>query len=248
MEEQQLRPELPPVPLDAIDDDDRPPLQQGLSYNPTRPGCDYSGNGPLHWAAHGGYINIVNLLLAAGSDPFFKNRKGQLPMDLAREEGHHDICIRLQSATLGGEKAAKEYQRLRLGNTLHATTMQERVNGRDLSSSEEEEEEVEIIKNDKNVEDVDELDENGKVIKKEKTMEEIREEEDRQNIQFMIHPLCGECNQTNWATREKLLNKDTGCPMDRTKKLVRRNFFFLGVRQFNVVIFNCRRLNYNCYI
>jgi alpha-tubulin suppressor-like RCC1 family protein/ankyrin repeat protein len=208
LEEQQLRPDLPPVPLDAVDDDNN----EQNEMTATRPGIDNTGNGPLHWASHGGYTTIVNHLLAAGADPFMRNTNGKLPMDLAREEGHHTICIRLQSATAGGETAAAAYKKGRLGSSLHTTTMQERVRGIDISSSEEDEENPEEKPEEK-------PEENLENEKKEKTPEEIAEEEYRQKMQFMLHPLCGECNQTNWATRETLLNPDTMGTADRTRKL-----------------------------
>ena len=249
LEDQQLRPDLPPVPLDVIDDDEKLPLgvatrgeatavtssDDGVSTTLSeeeatlkRPGLDYTGNGPLHWASHGGHARIVNLLLASGADPFFENKKGKLSMDLAREAGHHNICIRLQRATAGGEKAAAEYRRRRLGETEHRTTMRERVTGVEISSSEEEEEEEEMQ---------EEMQEGIKVFKKrtdnEKKMDEEKEkenlqkqteekmalEEDERNMQFLLHPLCGECNQTSWATREKLLNPETLGTMDRGKKM-----------------------------
>ena len=195
LEDQQLRHDLPPVPLDAIDDDEKLPLGKATALE--RPGLDYTGNGPLHWASHGGHARIVNLLLASGADPFFENKKGKLSMDLAREAGHHNICIRLQRATAGGEKAAAEYRRRRLGETEHRTTMRERVTGVELSSSEEEEEEemqeemqegIKVFK--KRTENEKKMDEQKEKEKLQKQIEEkMALEEDERNMQFLLHPL-----------------------------------------------------------
>jgi hypothetical protein len=166
------------------------------------------------------------MLLAAGADPFFPNKKGKLPMDLAREAGNHDICIRLQRATAGGINAAAEYRRSRLGQTEHKTSMRERVMGVDVSSSEEEEEEEthEGVREEKvfkkRTEDEKKLDEEREKERREQRTEEEEEaEEDERRMQFLLHPLCGECNQTSWATRESLLNPKTFGTMDRGKKL-----------------------------
>jgi hypothetical protein len=217
LEEQQLRPDLPPVPLDAIDDDIKHPSYPSCTLiTPAAedeidllPGVDRTQNGPLHWAAHGGHSRIVELLINKGADPFLRNKEGKLPLDLAREAGYHGICSYLQKKTKGGLPLAKIYEVKRLGNTLHTTTMQQRVSGMIVSSSEEEDDD------DDNDNEEEQEDEEKKI----KTKEELEKEEDERRLQFLLHPLCAECSQTNWATRKTLLNKDTFGTKDRTKKL-----------------------------
>ncbi len=50
---------------------------------------------PLHQAAAGNHLKLVDLLLEAGADPSCENDTGKTPLDLARERGHDAIIERL---------------------------------------------------------------------------------------------------------------------------------------------------------
>ena len=151
---------------------------------------------------------------------FHTTKQGQLPMDLAREAGHHGIVMYLQQRTRGGVALAEEYKARRLGVGLReqtlTTTMQQRV-GREtiMSSDEEEEEEVSGTAKARGEGNGEEL----VAVVVAKTPSELDAEEDERNMQFLLHPLCGECNQVSWSTRHRLLNKETFGTLDRTKKL-----------------------------
>ena len=139
-------------------------------------------------------------------------------MDLAREAGHHGIVMYLQERTRGGVALAEEYKARRLGAGLReqtlTTTMQQRV-GRETMVSSDEEEEAEVLETAKASEEKG--GENGEGVAK--TPSELDAEEDERTMQFLLHPLCGECNQVAWSSRHRLLNKDTFGTLDRTKKL-----------------------------
>lgn len=44
---------------------------------------DRNGDTALHWAVRNGYRQTVLTLSAEGADPFFKNQRGERPIDLA---------------------------------------------------------------------------------------------------------------------------------------------------------------------
>ena len=50
---------------------------------------------PLHQAAAGDHLELVDLLLEAGADPQCENDTGKTPLDLAKERGHDRIVERL---------------------------------------------------------------------------------------------------------------------------------------------------------
>lgn len=50
----------------------------------------------LYCAARGGWVEIVDLLLAAGADRGFRDRKGRRAVDVARKGGHGDVVGRLE--------------------------------------------------------------------------------------------------------------------------------------------------------
>eukprot|EP01029_Cantina_marsupialis_P002916 TRINITY_DN127909_c0_g1_i1.p1 TRINITY_DN127909_c0_g1~~TRINITY_DN127909_c0_g1_i1.p1 ORF type:complete len:220 (-),score=61.89 TRINITY_DN127909_c0_g1_i1:238-897(-) len=54
---------------------------------------DKQGNTPLHLASTGG---VCKALLRAGAEPIVANRKGQLPVDIARENRYDDVVTQLQ--------------------------------------------------------------------------------------------------------------------------------------------------------
>ena len=56
------------------------------------------GDTPLHWAVEKGTPGMVDLLLAAGSDPDAKGRLGLTPLHLAADRGREDVCLSLLSA------------------------------------------------------------------------------------------------------------------------------------------------------
>jgi ankyrin repeat protein len=47
-------------------------------------------------AAGNGFVDAVDVLLAAGADRSRKQAEGKSAADLARERGHHDLAKRLE--------------------------------------------------------------------------------------------------------------------------------------------------------
>lgn len=54
------------------------------------------GYTPLMIAAGNGFVDAVDVLLAAGADRSLKQAEGKSAADLARERGHHDLAKRLE--------------------------------------------------------------------------------------------------------------------------------------------------------
>ncbi len=59
---------------------------------------DRDGSAPLHLAAAGGHLQVVELLLAAGANPSGKNREGLTAADLAERGDHRAVKKRLEEA------------------------------------------------------------------------------------------------------------------------------------------------------
>ena len=58
--------------------------------------ADNQGNTALHLAAAEGLAGAVEPLLSAGADPRLRNLAGQLPADVARQNGHRDVAALLE--------------------------------------------------------------------------------------------------------------------------------------------------------
>lgn len=50
------------------------------------------GNTGLHWAALGGHLDVVKLLLERGATPALANEKNYVPLDLARFNDKEDVA------------------------------------------------------------------------------------------------------------------------------------------------------------
>ena len=46
----------------------------------------WSGSTPLHEASENGHVEVITALLAAGADKNIKNKKGQTPHDVAKNQ------------------------------------------------------------------------------------------------------------------------------------------------------------------
>src|SRR5207248_7456984 len=57
-----------------------------------------SGGTPLHTAAFTGNVAVLEMLLAAGGDATIVNKKGQTPLELAREFGRREAAAVLHTA------------------------------------------------------------------------------------------------------------------------------------------------------
>lgn len=62
------------------------------------------GTSPLHEAARGGHVEIVQRLLAAGADPECRDSSGKIAADLAAENGHAAIVDVLPTRFLRGNQ------------------------------------------------------------------------------------------------------------------------------------------------
>jgi len=49
------------------------------------------GNTGLHWAALGGHLDVVKLLMESGASPVLANDKEYVPLDLAAQNGKFDV-------------------------------------------------------------------------------------------------------------------------------------------------------------
>lgn len=54
-------------------------------------GKDYDGHIPLHDACRYNFLDAVKILLECGVNTQEKNKRGQTPLDIARESGHHNV-------------------------------------------------------------------------------------------------------------------------------------------------------------
>ena len=79
-------------------------LDRGSDVNAAS--CDY-GNTALHNACEGGHSNCVKELLAHGADRTIKNKDGNTPLDVTKEEGITNLMN--ENRTKNQVKASKEY-------------------------------------------------------------------------------------------------------------------------------------------
>ena len=102
--------ELPPL-LRAARAGDAAALADALAS-----GADVSaraawfGSSALHLAAHGGHVECVRALLAAGAETDAKNDAGKRPFDYARESGHAALVELLANAPSVRALAAQRVQ------------------------------------------------------------------------------------------------------------------------------------------
>ena len=61
---------------------------------------------PLHWAALRGHGSVVDQLVQARADVNLTDMIGNTPLDLANEEGHTEVSVRLLKAA-GDDEAAE---------------------------------------------------------------------------------------------------------------------------------------------
>ena len=50
------------------------------------------GNTSLHWAALGGHLDVVKLLLEHGASPALANERNYVPLDLANFNNHTEVA------------------------------------------------------------------------------------------------------------------------------------------------------------
>lgn len=62
----------------------------------------------LSWACSGGRVGAARvLLLEGGADPSLANAKGETPLDIARDKGHHQCVQLLQVRYTDGRQAGR---------------------------------------------------------------------------------------------------------------------------------------------
>ncbi|KAF4120741.1 uncharacterized protein GMORB2_2745 [Geosmithia morbida] len=66
------------------------------------------GNTGLHWAALGGHLDMVKLLMANGALPALANERNYVPLDLAYFNHHTDVANYFLSQTKGMEDKNQE--------------------------------------------------------------------------------------------------------------------------------------------
>jgi len=53
---------------------------------------------PLHWSVDRCHISLVETLLRYGADPYIESKFGKSPMEIAVNNGRHDIIEILENA------------------------------------------------------------------------------------------------------------------------------------------------------
>ena len=84
-------------------------LDHGYNVNEQESTLDkaLSGYSPLHWAAHKGHKDMVDMLLGRNAIATLKDKHGKLPKQLASGKGFNDIVAKLEAAEQSQAKAAK---------------------------------------------------------------------------------------------------------------------------------------------
>ncbi len=75
------------------------------------------GQTPLHWAALGGHLLVIDLLLAGGTDPCAVDKRGMTALHMAAGKGHAAV---LDSLLRGGAVQVINYQAAQLQDTALA--------------------------------------------------------------------------------------------------------------------------------
>jgi len=85
-------------------------LDHGFNVNEQEPTTDKSLSGyvPLHWAAHKGHKEMLQLLLARGAAVGVKDKHGNCPKELAQKKGFKEIVELLEEAEKKQAKMAKD--------------------------------------------------------------------------------------------------------------------------------------------
>ena len=65
-----------------------------------------SGYAPVHWAAHKGYHEMLQLLLSYGALVTLKDKHGSLPKKLASSKGYNEIVATIEAAEKAQAKKA----------------------------------------------------------------------------------------------------------------------------------------------
>lgn len=98
-----------------------------LSHNPDLVhATDSLGRTGLHWAALGGNVNEVKMILACGGVPNLKDNEGKTPSDLAIENGHKEIVPLLMRGRIPIQNDSEARKTDVVGNLLPEAKSQER--------------------------------------------------------------------------------------------------------------------------
>src|SRR5215468_5059099 len=77
---------------------DVPTLQRLLECDPSLSRAGYFYTEPIHFAARGGHLDSVQLLLNAGADPEWNGYHDGSLIEMARERGHEGVALLLEEA------------------------------------------------------------------------------------------------------------------------------------------------------
>ena len=83
-------------------------LDNGANVNVQITGKHNKGSTALHRAASTADVSLVKLLLDRGADPFIKDERGEIPLDLAKAEGYVIIHGEPENKVIARKKQFKE--------------------------------------------------------------------------------------------------------------------------------------------
>ena len=89
-------------------------------------GTDSLGRTPLHWAAKGGYSNVVQLFLVHRANVTFKDNDGKMALECAAEGGHTAVMRQLLQHLQRTQSQKVENQEEKYGNALQLACSQGR--------------------------------------------------------------------------------------------------------------------------